>query len=345
MKDKISVITTVYNTHVDYLKECIDSVCNQTYSDHEHIIVDDGSTNEETIQYLKELSEYDCRIRVIFQETNKGIGASRNRGIEESTGVYICFLDSDDFFGQDHLEKLYEPVDKNPDCDMVVDGGYTLVDENGALIRKDDYRDLDDLVFYYSMPTGCRLIRKTILTGKGVYFTDTREIYEDNTFFTALTIEARNRRRIDNKGYINRVNQESYSHSDRYKKLEYKSIPTKYIRDEIVDRYKNYAQVSECEENIIISSCLVMLATCMLFFCRSSEHSKKDELIKKACKDIREIASSKYARYFGLWFEGMSEGFFKRLLYYGLAVSMTIRVEKPYLSVVHRLMAFSGQDK
>lgn len=91
--EKISVIIPMYNTEA-YIRQCIKSVRNQTYTNLEIIIVDDGSTDRGA-SICKELREYDDRICLIEQE-NKGVSAARNRGLDIATGKYVFFLDSDD---------------------------------------------------------------------------------------------------------------------------------------------------------------------------------------------------------------------------------------------------------
>lgn len=91
--EKISVIIPMYNTE-SYIRQCIRSVCNQTYTNLEIIVVDDGSTDRGTA-ICRELKEYDDRIQLIVQE-NKGVSAARNVGLEIATGKYVFFLDSDD---------------------------------------------------------------------------------------------------------------------------------------------------------------------------------------------------------------------------------------------------------
>lgn len=90
----VSVIIPVYNTQ-KYLAECLDSVCAQTYSQLEIIVVDDGSTDDSG-NLLREYSQKDGRIQVITQE-NQGLSAARNTGLDCSSGEYVMFLDSDDW--------------------------------------------------------------------------------------------------------------------------------------------------------------------------------------------------------------------------------------------------------
>ena len=101
---EISVIIPVYNSEL-YLKECLDSLLEQTFGDWEAICINDGSTDG-SAEILADYAARDPRIHVFSQE-NRGLGATRNKGITEAHGRYIAFLDSDDMFNPDFLEQLY----------------------------------------------------------------------------------------------------------------------------------------------------------------------------------------------------------------------------------------------
>jgi glycosyltransferase involved in cell wall biosynthesis len=101
---KVSVIIAVYNTE-EYLKQCLDSVCNQTLKGIEIICVNDGSSDG-SLSILEEYASKDKRIIVISQE-NQGAGAARNVGLEIAKGKYVAFVDSDDWVELNMLENLY----------------------------------------------------------------------------------------------------------------------------------------------------------------------------------------------------------------------------------------------
>lgn len=91
MDKKISVTIPVYNVEPNFIETAINSVLKQTYKNIEIIVVNDGSTDKNTLNYLKTINN--SQIRIINQE-NKGLGGARNTGIENSTGDYIGFLDA-----------------------------------------------------------------------------------------------------------------------------------------------------------------------------------------------------------------------------------------------------------
>ena len=101
---KISVIVPVYNVE-KYLRECLDSIVNQTLQDIEIICINDGSTDGSAV-ILEEYAAKDKRIKILNQE-NKGAGEARNAGINSAQGKYLAFIDGDDFYCTDFCEKMH----------------------------------------------------------------------------------------------------------------------------------------------------------------------------------------------------------------------------------------------
>ena len=105
---KISIIVPIYNAET-YLDNCIKTIINQTYSDFELLLIDDGSTDE-SYQICKRY-ETDSRVR-IYKQGNAGVSAARNKGIQLSTGDYIWFIDADDWIEPEALEKFVEAYER-----------------------------------------------------------------------------------------------------------------------------------------------------------------------------------------------------------------------------------------
>ena len=111
----ISVIVPVYNVE-EYLEECLESIQKQTYSDIEVILVNDGSTDRSK-EICEQYCEKDSRFKLVNQE-NKGLSGARNRGMLESKGEFISFVDSDDVLKEDMLEQLIKQM-TSEDIDIV----------------------------------------------------------------------------------------------------------------------------------------------------------------------------------------------------------------------------------
>ena len=99
--EKVSVIVPVYNSK-KHIKECINSIINQTYKNLEIIIVNDKSTDN-SLKIINKIK--DKRIKIINLMKNSGVAVARNEGIKEATGDYICFIDSDDYWVLKKIEK------------------------------------------------------------------------------------------------------------------------------------------------------------------------------------------------------------------------------------------------
>lgn len=125
-KGVISVVLPIYNVE-KYLNRCIKSVINQSYKNLEIILVDDGSPDN-CPTLCDEWAKKDNRIKVVHKK-NAGLGYARNTGIENATGEYICFFDSDDYIALDTIEKAYNLATQEK-SDMVV-FGFCNVKPNG----------------------------------------------------------------------------------------------------------------------------------------------------------------------------------------------------------------------
>ena len=127
---KFSIIIAVYNSG-KYLKECLDSIIDQTFSDFEVICINDGSTDNSQSILEEYRDKYDF-IQVISQE-HQGVGSARNHGMEIASGEYINFLDSDDKFSPNVLESVNSFISSHNDIDVVSIPTYFFNDKNHDL--------------------------------------------------------------------------------------------------------------------------------------------------------------------------------------------------------------------
>ena len=109
MNDLVSIVMPSYNTE-KYVRETIDSVIAQTYTNWELIIVDDCSTDN-SVQVIKSIGDF--RIKLLINEKNSGAAVSRNKALREARGKWIAFLDSDDLWVNDKLEKQIKFMESN----------------------------------------------------------------------------------------------------------------------------------------------------------------------------------------------------------------------------------------
>ena len=125
----VTVVLPIYNVEA-YLDRCIKSVVNQTYKNLEILLIDDGSPDG-CPAICDVWAQKDPRIKVIHKQ-NQGLGMARNTGIENATGEYICFFDSDDYVAENTVELAYSLAQK--ENAEVVHFGFNTVDSNGKVI-------------------------------------------------------------------------------------------------------------------------------------------------------------------------------------------------------------------
>lgn len=189
MKDSlISVIIPVYNVE-NYLKECIESVCNQSYRNLQIILIDDGS-NDNSGKICDQYRKLDTRIEVVHQE-NRGVSFARNVGIKRAKGEWVAFCDSDDVLPDNAYEKLYSYTYGS---DLVM-GEIQLISETGERQKKvntsqkgsssakDFLKELfkEEEFFYLGYP-GDKLYKKRIIDQHNILFTPQIKVNEDRLF-------------------------------------------------------------------------------------------------------------------------------------------------------------------
>lgn len=220
----ISIIIPIYNVE-KYLNKCIDSILNQTYSDLEIILVDDGSTDKssEICEYYKEI---DNRIRVIHKK-NGGLSEARNVGIDIAKGEYIAFLDSDDWADENLYKRLYQLSQKySSDISMC---SFKWVQNEKEVLNK-----IDEEIVYSNLEALNKIYDKNytniIVAWNKLYhrklFDNLRypvgKIHEDE-FLTPILIHRANKISITNKELIYyRQNSNSITNSKfSVKRLDY----------------------------------------------------------------------------------------------------------------------------
>lgn len=129
--DLVTIIVPIYNVE-KYLKRCLDSITTQTYKNLEIILINDGSSDN-SLKIATEYARSDKRYKLITQ-SNQGLSAARNLGIDHATGKWIMFIDSDDYLNDISVETLICAA-KMKEADLVI-GSVRLVDENEQEIKK-----------------------------------------------------------------------------------------------------------------------------------------------------------------------------------------------------------------
>lgn len=129
---KVSIIVPIYNVE-QYLEKCLQSLVNQTLEDIEIILVNDASPDHSDVIMKKYAKQY-SNIATIFLKENLCLGGARNKGVEQASGEYITFVDSDDYLDLDFCEKMYQEAVKT-DSDLAY-GSYYVVNEAGEILNE-----------------------------------------------------------------------------------------------------------------------------------------------------------------------------------------------------------------
>ncbi len=194
----VSVVMPVYN-RADTIRKAIDSILNQTFTDFEFIIVDDGSTDG-TTEILDYYAKKDSRVRVLKNEQNRGISYSRNKGNDSAKGKYIAIMDSDDYSVPNRLEKQVAYLEANPEVDSVIGTIRSIKDLNISEMSEkfpanEAYQIAQhpghfeiDLFFYNFYSNVTSMVRKDFVKDKGIWYNPAFISAEDYDFWKQFII-------------------------------------------------------------------------------------------------------------------------------------------------------------
>ncbi|MFL6539976.1 MAG: glycosyltransferase family 2 protein, partial [Chthoniobacterales bacterium] len=162
----ISIITPVFNTPVEWLEEAIDSVIAQVYGNWELILIDDGSTDAQTIAALPQIAAKDARIRLEWLKESGGISVASNRGLEVAKGEWIALLDHDDIVEPDALFRFVKLLQTQPDADIIYSDEDKLTEQGpDAPLFKPDWSPDFFLSYNYIVHLSC--LRRSLVDAVG----------------------------------------------------------------------------------------------------------------------------------------------------------------------------------
>lgn len=262
---KVSIIIPIYNAY-KYMSICLDSIMAQTYKNIEVILIDDKSTDKSLILLKKYKQKYK-QIKIKALKTNAGVSHARNVGIEESTGDYIFFIDSDDFIDKDAISKMVHIAEEN-NADVVDTERLFWYKRKNKILTFTEQKRLKENLILGSIYNDVKSITMPrYVTGKlykrsvigNIRFDENVRCYEDAIF--NHQIKANYTNYIYAKGifyhYLQRpsslINTISVNHMDYA-----------YAGSEIRKIYENYnyydIDIKNIIDDIIISDIIVILA-------------------------------------------------------------------------------------
>lgn len=224
---EISIIVPVYRAE-KYLNACVDSILNQTYSDFELVLIEDGSPDQSGA-ICDEYAQKDDRVRVIHQP-NQGQAAARNHALPMTQGKWLCYVDSDDAIHPQMLEQLHRAAEKSgagismcqfleapeppEDYEQPAEFSYTLLTMDEKTLT-----ELHDRDQYPGWVACAKLIRRELVEG---YPFHTGRVYEDNEAVTRWLLPAKTLAMLPTQLYFYRTNPESTTKSQfSLKRLDY----------------------------------------------------------------------------------------------------------------------------
>ncbi len=225
----VSVVIPIYNAE-KYIKQCIRSVLNQSYSDLEVILVDDGSydSSASICQYF---AQEDARVKYCYQQ-NKGVTSARKKGVELASGEYVTFVDADDTIEKDFLKILVDKITEG--FDMVISGTSLEGEINGDTFVS--------AILENKLPVTIwgRLIKKEILSDEVFKISRNLPIGEDVIMNILIGLRIHNSIYVFNKSYYNYEVHDTSVTNGRVPTLAYEEVYIEEIKKVLGNRFQNF---------------------------------------------------------------------------------------------------------
>ncbi len=275
MDKLVSIIVPVYNLE-NYIKNCLDSLINQTYRNIEILVIDDGSVDRSG-EIIKSMAEKDSRI-VYIKQQNAGVSAARNNGLEHAKGEYIMFADGDDYMHYQAVEILYKTAEEKQ-CGMVFSGSLVTAKHNERMNPVTDFgitRLTEDTLFDEGSDRAVwgKIFRKEAV--KGYTFPVGITNAEDFNYMLRVLYGNRN-----NPGY--RVDCKLYYYYMRGDSASFHDFSPKNITEIFINE-KNAEFFSDKEDCYLKFYSILCLIKAILFVRTKSVNSPCENETKAACR-------------------------------------------------------------
>jgi len=239
MKKKVSVIVPVYNAS-KFLNKGIDSLINQTYKNIEIILLNDGS-KDNSLDIMKDWGKKIPNKIKIYSHENMGVGKTRNRGIEVSTGEYITFMDADDYFEPNFIKELMSKIGDN---DIIV-SGYKKVDESGKDLFVQSLKEHGNWAKFKQVTVWAKIYKKSFILENQLQYS-TLKIAEDILF--SMTAYSKTSKIVSTSyvGYVNVENFASATHNDSLR-IDNDMLVVLNLIDSEISKNKNFVLINQKE--------------------------------------------------------------------------------------------------
>ena len=313
MNDLISVIVPVYKVE-DYLDRCIESIVNQTYTNLEIILVDDGSPDN-CPTLCDEWANKDDRIKVIHKE-NGGLSDARNAGLAIATGEHIAFVDSDDWIDINYISYLFDALVKN-NADIAVcnycetyDDNIKTTSNNYRIQTFDNYETMKNQSEsnYFKAVVWNKLYKKSLLVPNSF---KVGKYHEDEFFTYKILAKSAKVVHIDSELYFYYQRNGSIINSYSIKHLDALEA---YV-ERIIFLEKNYPDIAHYEKTGFPIGCVNQYCNAITNNC--TEAFKKIKSFRKQIKiSVKELINTSFKNQIYIIFSAISIDAFARLLHF-----------------------------
>lgn len=283
----ISIIVPVYKVKEEYLRQCLDSLVNQTFNNIEIILVDDGTPDNGGV-ICDEYAKKDKRVKVIHQK-NQGVSAARNNGIKEATGEWITFVDADDWIELNTCEKLRDSILNEDDIDFVIfalklnSGNKELKNpfwnKNYQLFNSKIMEELQIQILHpkaskYTPPHAmvgvsvCKLYKKSFLNEINLKFNENLSYAEDRVFAFWALENANKVLYINEYLYHYRTHSESVTHQFRKEAEHENSKGLKELENILIELRKGKKFYNAFYFRVILSISIL----CNQYYCHRNNN-------------------------------------------------------------------------
>lgn len=326
---KVSIIVPIYNVE-KYLRECLDSIIAQTFTDWECLLIDDGSPDK-CGEICDEYAAKDCRFKV-FHKPNGGVSSARNLGLDKACGEWVTFVDADDMIAPDFLSALVEPTFKYKDLDFVHAGCYNYRDGKIVEIEQkyEPYYGSDPAYLFNKFRglTVSKLFRLENVTywsnGLPLRFDEKMRIAEDMAFTLDYILNVNHYAFVSETGYLYRTDNEGSA----TKTIFTPNFETELHSFEHIYR-ATISYINKC--NLSVQEVAIRLQQCgnhlhkvfeSIFFSKSNFKSRVSTV--KSLRKSDYFSIIKYAN--GSFLDRTIDGLLMRKLYYLSSLILTLIV-------------------
>ncbi len=248
----ISILMSVYNEPLGWLRASIESILNQTFTEFEFIIVNDNPNRRDIADLLEQYGIADGRIRIITNDENLGLTKSLNKAIKAAGGKYIARMDADDVSLPERLALQYEFLEGNDDI-FLVGGSVEIIDEDGRVrhsaIKRTKHREIVQDMFHGRLA----IYHPTIIfRNEGLLYREQFETAQDYDFY--LTLLSANKRFGNLKNILlrYRISNRSISMSSKRKQVLSGKLAKKFYYERLESGSDSYGKLDFSDDERLL---------------------------------------------------------------------------------------------